>query len=233
MQGIPALVLPAWPQAGAIIEDSGKTLTTQRAMSRQQRPELLQIELELSERQWADLLTDRPWGPLPADLEEVVQLLPDQAERCTRTDVLVWCHRHQGLISFPQIWQRLTGYEDNRAARKHTISILGLMVRQGLLTKTHFAADAPDKPPTGMNEGSAFELTGPGLLYLRGAVLARQKLWRWMSITQAHQQIGEEEDDGRNHELHYLNAVSVRDSSGNLVKQSTTGLLNSVFALGG
>jgi hypothetical protein len=107
------------------------------------RSDLLQVQVEITEEQLDTLISDRPWSPLPADLETVVTQLPQTEPRCVRSTVLAWAHRHQGLIGYSQVHGALTGYRDLRAARKHAASILNLMSKQRLLSRVHFAADAP------------------------------------------------------------------------------------------
>lgn len=199
-------------------------------MSSQSGRELLQVEVELTEEQLQLLVSDRPWSPLPEDLEQIVQQLPHIEERCVRTSILVWAHRLEGLIGFSQVWSALTGYGDTRATRKAAARALDRMVRQKLLTKLHFNADAPSASPDGINEGTAFEMTGTGLLYLRGACVARQKLARSCSLAEAHRIISDEEDDGNSHDLHYLAGVLVRDASGKRSVRHQK-LINSVFGL--
>jgi len=199
-------------------------------MSSKSRHDLLQVEVELTEEQLQVLLSDRPWSPLPEDLEAIVHQLPATEERCLRTAILAWAHRLEGLIGFPQVWGAITGYADNRSTRKAATRTLDIMVRQNLLTRLHFNADAPDANPNGTNEGTAFEMTGAGLLYLRGACLARQKLARGYTLTEAHRIISGEEDDGHSHELHYLPGVIVRDASGKRSVRHQR-VINSVFGL--
>jgi hypothetical protein len=193
------------------------------------RSDLLQVQVEITEEQLDTLISDRPWSPLPADLETVVTQLPQTEPRCVRSTVLAWAHRHQGLIGYSQVHGALTGYRDLRAARKHAASILNLMSKQRLLSRVHFAADAPKSDPDGTNEGTAFEMTAAGVIYLRGACLARQKLALGCGMLTAHTIISEEEDGGRAHELHYLPSVIVRDAAGR--SSTRQRMVNSVFGL--
>lgn len=202
-------------------------------MSESRPTDLLSVTMDVNEAQFDALVSDRPWSPLPADLEQLIEQLPTTEERCNRTAILIWAHRHQGLIGYSQVYRSLTGYKDLNAGRKHASSLLLMMVRQGLLKQMHFGVDAPRHSPAGLNEGTAFEMTGAGLIYLRGAMLARQNLARRVSLGYAHEIISAEEDDGRSHEVHYLASVTVRDASGTASATRSTRLLNSVFSLAG
>ena len=193
---------------------------------------LLFVTMDVTEDEFDALISDRPWSPMSPDLEELIRQLPEQQERCTRTSVLAWAHAREGLIGLSQIYRNLTGYKDVHSARKHTGRILRLMVRQGLLKEIHFTADAPrHASSTGLNEGSAFEMTGAGVVYLRGAMLARQRLARHAGLQEAHRVMSEEEDDGRSHEEHYLTNVTIRDAGGKASTTRNKRLLNSVFGL--
>jgi hypothetical protein len=175
---------------------------------------LLDAAFDITEEQWESLLHDRPWFRLPNGLDELVSHHNEGAERCSRIDILTWAYRKEGLIGFNQVWECLTGYPDARAKRKVAIRMLELMLKQELLTRMHFSADAPKKDPGGMNDGTAFEIAPRGMVYLLGAWTARQRLAaRGVHPRNAHAILCEEEDGNRAHELHYVRSVVVVDAA--------------------
>lgn len=194
------------------------------------RQQLLESPVEITEEQLERMLRDRPWFRLPDDLDALVAQHGDTSSRCTRADILTWAYKMEGLIGFTQVWQRLTGYSGDRATRKVAIRTLGMMLKQNLLTRMHFTADAPSKDPAGMNEGTAFEIAASGMIYLMGAWTARQKLARTVGVANAHEVLCEEEDGDRAHELHYVRTVVVVDAARKPIPKPK--YVTSVFAFG-
>lgn len=194
-----------------------------------QPQDLLSAEVELTEAQFDALLSQRPWSPYPPELQQLLDQLPNTGDQdFTRTDVLVWTHRRQGLIGFDQVWKSLEDVPDDRSARRAAVAVLNVMLNQQLLSRMHFTADAPGKDPLGLNSGTAFEITARGMIYLRGALMARHRLAKSCGALQAHRILNEEEDNFA-YELHYLKAVVVRDAAGKVARPQR--LVNSVFAL--
>lgn len=166
--------------------------------------------------------------PLGPALDDLIALLPDTASRCDRTTVLTWAYKMNGLIGFNQVWQRMTGYRDERAARKAVTGVLRTMEAHALVTLVHFGADAPKKSAEGVNEGTAVELTTRGMIWLAHAWTARKQVAKNIGLINAHQQLCEEEEEGKA-PLHYVTPVVVKAAPD---KQKAPPVANFVFNLG-
>lgn len=165
---------------------------------------------------------------LGPDLDELITALPDTANRCDRTTVLTWAYKMNGLIGFNQLWQRMTGYRDERAARKAVTGVLRTMEGHALVTLVHFGADAPKKSADGVNEGTGIELTTRGMIWLAHAWTARKQLAKNIGVISAHLQLCEEEEEGKA-PLHYVTPVVVKAAP---EKEKTPPVPSFVFDLG-
>jgi len=154
------------------------------------------------------IASETNWFPLGPDLDSLIAHVPQTSKRCERTTVLTWAYQMSGLIGFRQIWERMTGYHSERAARKHTTSVLRTMLAHQLITRIHFPAEGGSKSADGINEGSAFELTTRGMVWLAHAWTARRNLARMVGVVTAHEVITAEEDDGKGYAPHYVGPVS-------------------------
>lgn len=166
--------------------------------------------------------------PLGPALDDLIALLPDTAIRCDRTTVLTWAYKMSGLIGFNQLWERMTGYRDERAARKAVTGVLRTMEAHALVTLVHFGADAPKKSAEGVNGGTAVELTTRGMIWLAHAWTARKQVAKNIGLINAHQQLCEEEEEGKA-PLHYVTPVVVKAGPD---KQKAPPVANFVFNLG-
>ena len=174
------------------------------------------------------IASETPCFSLGPELDELIAALPDAASRCDRTTVLTWAYKMNGLIGFNQVWQRMTGYRDERAARKAVTGVLRTMEAHALVTLVHFGADAPKKSADGVNEGTGVELTTRGMIWLAHAWTARKQMAKNIGVIRAHQQLCEEEEEGKA-PLHYVTPVVVKAAS---EKQKPPSVPNFVFNLG-
>lgn len=165
-------------------------------------------EVQWTPEQIDKIASETPCFELGPELDRLVSLLPDKAARCDRTTVLTWAYKLNGLISFNQIWQRTTGYRDERAARKAVTGVLRVLESQSLVTLVHFGADAPKKNADGVNEGTGVELTTRGMIWLGHAWTARKQVARNIGLLDAHAQLCEEEEEGKA-PLHYVTPVVI------------------------
>ena len=184
--------------------------------------------VEWTPEQIDKIASETPCFSLGPDLDKLIAALPETANRCDRTTVLTWAYKMNGLIGFNQVWQRMTGYRNERAARKAVTGVLRTMEGHALVTLIHFGADAPKKSADGVNEGTAVELTTRGMIWLAHAWTARKQVARTIGLIGAHRQLCEEEEEGKA-PLHYVTPVVVKAAT---EKRKAPPVANFVFDLG-
>lgn len=148
-----------------------------------------------------DALVEHPhWEPLGADLDALALQVPATSERAERTTLLTWIHAQQGVATFEELSQKLTGLASLPKRKKHLRQALRAMERMLLVHIVNFPGDDPDAPEPDedvVGRNSLVSLTWTGMLWLRRAWSARERLARHRDIALVHRDlIAEEEEAG-------------------------------------
>jgi hypothetical protein len=146
-----------------------------------------------------DALAAHPhWEALGSDLDVLALQVPPTSERAERTTLLTWIHAQQGVATFDELSQKLTGLASLPKRKKHLRQALRAMERMLLVHIVNFpggGADAPEPDEDVVGRNSMVSLTWTGMLWLRRAWSARERLARHRDIALVHKELVEEEEE--------------------------------------
>lgn len=157
--------------------------------------------------QWTDAELDAAmahphYEPLGDDIERLMAVVPATTASCERTTVLTWVYQQQGVMSFLELSERITGNENLTIRKRQVRATVRGLEKLFLVKVDNFAPDPGTKaahtPDGAIGETSLVSLTHGGMIWLRRAWVARAKLVaRAGSILAAHQTLTEEEAEGK------------------------------------
>jgi hypothetical protein len=146
-----------------------------------------------------DALVAHPhWEPLGPELDALALQVPATSERAERTTLLTWVHGQQGVATFEELSQKITGLASLPKRKKHLRQALRAMERMLLVHIVNFPgddADAPEPEEDIVGRNSLVSLTWTGMLWLRRAWSARERLARHRDLALVHRELVEEEEE--------------------------------------
>ena len=146
-----------------------------------------------------DALVAHPhWESLGPELDALALRVPPTSERAERTTLLTWIHAQQGVASFDELSQKLTGLASVPKRKKHLRQALRAMERMLLVHIVNFPGEDPDAPEPDedvVGRNSLVSLTWTGMLWLRRAWAARERLARHRDLALVHRELVEEEEE--------------------------------------
>jgi len=144
------------------------------------------------------LLAHPHWEPLAPELHILALQVPATSERAERTTLLTWIHAQQGVATFDELSRKLTGLATLPKRKKHLRQALRAMERMLLVHIVNFPgedADAPEPDDDVVGRNSLVSLTWTGMLWLRRAWAARERLARHRDFALVHRELVEEEEE--------------------------------------
>jgi hypothetical protein len=171
----------------------------------------------LTDAQIDELIAHPYWESLGAEIDALITRVPQSTERAERTTLLTWIYGQQGVATFEELSQRLTGMATLPKRKKHLRQALRAMEKLFLVNIVNFPgedADAPDPDEDVVGRSSLVSLTWTGMLWLRRAWAARERLARHRSLETVHRDLIEEEEDAGWNDPYWVENVSSVDPEG-------------------
>ncbi len=195
--------------------------------------------LDLDGMDLDDFLHHPHWEALEPKLHEMVEQLPETAERCERTTLLSWIYLNQGVSTFIDLANRISGPESLTSRKRTLRRMLRGMEQYKLLSIVNFPDEEGEVVEDGedlIGRNSMISITWTGMVWMRRAWTARAKLAGSSSVLIAHRTLSEEEDEGKAHGPVWVEGLASAEPD--VVKKSiraitsTRGHVTSVFDLG-
>jgi hypothetical protein len=156
------------------------------------------LPADLTDAQIDELIAHPYWESLGPEIDVLVVHIPRTTERAERTTLLTWIYEQQGVASFEELSRKLTGLASLPKRKKHLRQALRAMEKLFLVSVVNFPgddADAPEPAEDVVGKNSLVSLTWTGMLWLRRAWSARERLARHRNIEVVHQHLIEEEEE--------------------------------------
>lgn len=163
-----------------------------------------------------ELVSVQHWEPLGSDLDVLITHVPAQTDKCERTTTLTWLYQHQGVMSFADLSDRISGPGSVSVRKRHIRAVIRGMEKLLLVNLSNFSLTEGGKPePEGtIGRGSLVSLTWSGMIWLRRAWQARARLAASTNIIVVHRSLVEEEDEGKGNEPYWVENISKADPEG-------------------
>ncbi len=147
-----------------------------------------------------ELVANPNWAQIDPQLHDLLMALPRVAYEIERTTILTWMYQDNGVMAFEDLVLMIEK-GDLKQRRRNLRQVLRNLVDLQLISYVNF--EAPDRrrlskeqeDSVGLN--SMLSLEWAGMVWLRRAWIARQRLMRSSSFMSVHQLLVEEEDDGK------------------------------------
>jgi hypothetical protein len=156
------------------------------------------LPADLTDAQIDQLIAHPHWESLGPQIDALVVQIPAIAVYAERTTLLTWIYQQQGVASFDELAHKLTGKASLPKRKKHLRQALRAMEKLFLVSIVNFPgddADAPEPDEDIVGRNSLVSLTWTGMLWLRRAWAARERLSRHRSIELVHRELIAEEDE--------------------------------------
>lgn len=171
----------------------------------------------LTDAQIDDLIAHPYWESLGSEIEALIARAPQSTERAERTTILTWIYAQQGVATFDELSRKLTGLATLPKRKKHLRQALRAMEKLFLVSIVNFRgddADAPDPDEDVVGKNSLVSLTWTGMLWLRRAWAARERLSRHRSMEIVHRDLVEEEEEAGWNDPYWVENVFSVDPEG-------------------
>jgi hypothetical protein len=171
----------------------------------------------LTDEQIDELIAHPYWESLGAEIDALTARIPQSTERAERTTILTWIYGQQGVATFEELSQKLTGMASLPKRKKHLRQALRAMEKLFLVSIVNFPgddADAPDPDEDVVGKSSLVSLTWTGMLWLRRAWAARERLARHRDVETVHRDLVEEEEEAGWNDPYWVENVSSVDPEG-------------------
>lgn len=176
-----------------------------------------QLPEHLTDAQIDELIAHPYWESLGADIDALVAHVPQSTERAERTTILTWIYAQQGVATFEELSGKLTGLASRPKRKKHLRQALRAMEKLFLVSIVNFPGDDEDAPEPDedvVGKNSLVSLTWTGMLWMRRAWAARERLSRHRNIDLVHQDLVEEEEEAGWNDPYWVENVSSVDPEG-------------------
>lgn len=164
-----------------------------------------------------ELIAHPYWESLGADIDGLIAHVPQSTERAERTTILTWIYTQQGVATFEELSAKITGLASLPKRKKHLRQALRAMEKLFLVSIVNFPgddADAPEPDEDVVGKNSLVSLTWTGMLWMRRAWAARERLARHRAIELVHQDLVEEEEEAGWNDPYWVENVSSVDPEG-------------------
>lgn len=181
------------------------------------QPIASQLPEHLTDAQIDELIAHPYWEPLGADIDALIARIPHSTERAERTTILTWIYARQGVATFEELSGKLTGLATLPKRKKHLRQALRAMEKLFLVSIVNFPGDdedAPDPDEDVVGKNSLVSLTWTGMLWMRRAWAARERLSRHRGIELVHRDLIEEEEEAGWNDPYWVENVSSVDPEG-------------------
>jgi hypothetical protein len=171
----------------------------------------------LTDEQLSELVAVEHWAPLGEHLERLVAMISASTAMPERTTILTWIYQRQGVMSFGELAERITGFENVTAKKRQLRASLRGLEKLLLISVVNFAGDAAsdtDAQDDVIGKNSLISLTWTGMVWLRRAWAARARLASEANIRLVHQNMVEEEDAGKANDPFWVENISTVDPEG-------------------
>ena len=164
-----------------------------------------------------DLLDHPYWEPMGDGLDALARAMPETAEKCERTTILTWIYVGNGVLTFLNLSDRITGLSNVTQRKKSARQVLRAMEKLHLIGIVNFPdPDGYDAYEGEDNEGvigrmSMVSLTWTGMVWLRRAWAARAKIMGASFDPDVHGSFVEEEDDGKGNDPYWVENLTGAD----------------------
>lgn len=193
----------------------------------------------LTDEQLSELVAVEHWAPLDEHLERLIAMIGTSTAMPERTTILTWIYQQQGVMSFGELAERITGFENVTAKKRQLRASLRGLEKLLLISVVNFAGDAAsdtDSHDDVIGKNSLISLTWTGMVWLRRAWAARARLASEANIRLVHQNMVEEEDAGKANDPFWVENISTVDPEGparraERIKAMATPGIASVFDL--
>lgn len=177
------------------------------------RPQLA----DLTDAQIDTLIAHPYWEPLGPQIDALVAQIPQSTERAERTTLLTWIYAQEGVATFEELSQKLTGLASLPKRKKHLRQALRAMEKLFLVSIVNFPGDdtdAPDPDEDVVGKSSLISVTWTGMLWLRRAWAARERLAGHRNLVEVHRNLIEEEEEAGWNDPYWVENVSSVDPEG-------------------
>lgn len=171
----------------------------------------------LTDEEIDELVAHPHWESLGDELDRLMALIPVERPQCERTTMLTWIYQQQGVMSFLELSDRITGFQNISSRKKHIRGVLRGLEKLLLVNIVNFPGDNEGERPGEdgvIGRSSLISLTWTGMVWLRRAWQARARLGDERSIARVHLMLVEEEDDGKANEPYWVENISAAHPEG-------------------
>jgi hypothetical protein len=171
----------------------------------------------LTDAQIDELIAHPHWESLGPKIDALIPEIAPTSARAERTTLLTWIYEQQGAASFEELAERLTGKASVPKRKKHLRQALRAMEKLFLVSIVNFPGEKPDAPDPDedvVGKSSLVSLTWTGMLWLRRAWSARERLARHGSIEAVHRNLVAEEDETGWGDPYWVERVCTVDPEG-------------------
>ncbi|MEJ8839355.1 hypothetical protein [Ramlibacter sp. AN1133] len=175
------------------------------------------LPTELTDAQIDELIAHPHWESLGPKIDALIAEIPRTTERAQRTTLLTWIYEQRGVASFEDLAQKLTGKATVPKRKKHLRQALRAMEKLFLVNIVNFPGEdpaAPDPDDDVVGKNSLVSLTWTGMLWLRRAWSARERLARHGSVEAVHRNLVAEEDETGWGDPYWVERVCTVDPEG-------------------
>jgi hypothetical protein len=171
----------------------------------------------LTDEEIDELLAHPYWAPLGDELDRLIDKIPSERPSCERTTILTWIYQQQGVITFLELSDRITGIENVTLRKKQLRATLRGLEKLRLINIVNFqeTEDAAVPEEEGViGRTSLISLTWAGMVWMRRAWQARARLGDERNIARVHQIMVDEEDDGKANEPFWVENLASTETDG-------------------
>ncbi len=173
-------------------------------------------ETQLTHEAIDELMAHPYWASLGPELDALIQHIPAERPECERTTILTWIYGQQGVMSFLELADRITGFQDVTRKKRHVRGVLRGLEKLQLVSVVNFQTGEGEPPDDDgvIGSTSLVSLTGLGMVWMSRAWNARARLHPGtpQAIARVHADLVEEEDDGKANEPYWIENMPNRVS---------------------
>lgn len=172
----------------------------------------------LTDEQLSQLIAVEHWALLEPELDALTGHVPSTTVVPERTTILTWIYQQRGVMSFAELADRITGFENVTARKRQLRAMLRGLEKLLLVSIVNFtgevSTDEGDPQDEVIGKNSLVSLTWTGMVWMRRAWAARARLATTRSIEAVHKLMVDEEDDGKANDPFWVENISTVDPEG-------------------